>query len=61
MAGERLEDGLGSRHTPEVHQCKESGESTVNEGAVDDDIYVVEVIPEECNPEGYREDGKSEG
>src|SRR5918995_6293275 len=40
LAGERAEDHLARRHAPEIHHPEQGGERTVDEGAVDDVIYL---------------------
>src|SRR5918993_5876449 len=57
MAGERLDDGLGRRHDSEVHERQQDRERAVDEGAVYDEGYVVEAVPQDRYTHG---DGDAE-
>ena len=55
-----LKSCLGRRHAPEVHQRKHSRERAVDEGAVYDDVYVVEAVAQDGYPYGDR-NGRYQG
>jgi len=40
LAGEGMEDGLGGGHSAEVDECQHRREQSVDESAVDDEVYV---------------------
>ncbi len=54
IACESAEDRLGRRHAPEVDQRQHYRERTVDEGAVNDDVYVVEAILQDREAYGDR-------
>src|SRR5919107_5742388 len=44
LARKGAEEGLGGRHAPDIDGCQRHGERAVDEGAVDDDVYVIEPV-----------------
>src|SRR5215212_9992995 len=52
LPGEGAEDVLQGDHAAEVEEDQRCGERTVDEGAVDDEVYVVEPIPQHRDPDG---------
>src|SRR5215208_1689778 len=54
LATERAEDRLGCRYTSEVDQRQQEREGAVDEGAVDQEVYVIEAIAKDSYPYGDR-------
>src|SRR5215213_7822307 len=55
LAGERAEDRLCPRHTSQVGRCQQGREGCVNEGAVDENVYLVEAVPQYGDANGQVE------
>ena len=57
--GESARDHLHRRHDPKIDRKERSGECSVDEGAVDEEVYIVEVVTQDRYADGYR-DGRYE-
>src|SRR5918998_3042564 len=55
LACERPEDELGRRHPAEIHQRQRHREGTVDQGAVDNEVYLVEAVAEDRYAHGNRQ------
>ena len=55
LTGEDAQGTLQADQTPDVHQRKHRGGRSIDEGTVDDEIYVVEAIPQHGDAYGYVE------
>src|SRR5215218_10247134 len=60
LSGEEAENCLYRRHAPEVDGEKRRRQRTVDEGAVDDEVYVVEAVLEDgdAHSERYTQQGE---
>src|SRR5918994_132094 len=60
VSGEGAEGVLQGGYAPEVHQREHHGQRAVDEGTVDDHVYVVEAVAEDGDAQRERHDGQGD-
>ena len=55
LAGQRLQQEAQADHEPDVRRGEQHGERAVDQGPVDDDVDVVEPVPQDRGADGKRE------
>src|SRR5215204_7794175 len=55
-----MKQSLGRRHAAEIDSCQDRREGSIDEGAIYDDVDVVEAVPQDRDACKDRESGKGE-
>src|SRR5215204_407668 len=61
LACEGAQYVLQSDDAPEIDENERHGERTVDQGAVDDDVYVIEPVAQDGDADGHIQDGDGYG